>query len=153
MLKMNLCILIVLLLLACNGTEYRDIPGINLTHGNGLSLSIAPDLKNRKIQDGFIVYPEGGLERRSPIQVVVVFDSVQKPEGDWPNSKSVSGTTVYYRESSQSGGSGGTEYLLETWKKCVGGYIKTEQTVQIEHGDPDYSLTWQVIAGADRSDS
>jgi hypothetical protein len=64
----------------------------------------------------------------------------------------MNGTTIYYRESSQSGGSGGTEYLLETWKSCDGGYIKTEQTVQIEHGDPDFSLIWLVIANADRKE-
>jgi hypothetical protein len=129
-----------------------DVSMVNLTHENGLTLSIASDFINKKIQDGFVIYPEGGLERRSPIQVVVTFNSGQQPDGDWPKSKSVNGVTVHYRQSSQSGGSGGTEYFLETWKSCVGGYIKTEQMVQLERGDPDFSMTWAVIANANRKE-
>lgn len=122
-----------------------------LKHENGLALSIAADLQTSKTHDGFIIYPEGGLDRRSPIQVSVSFYPGQSPEGDWPNSKSLNGSTIYYRENSQSGGSGGTEYTLEAWKKCVDGYIKTEQTVQIEYGNPDFSLTWQIISNADKT--
>jgi hypothetical protein len=71
-------IFLILLLLACDRSEHTDVPMVNLTHENGLTLSIASDFKNTKIQDRFIVYPEGGLERRSPSQVVVSFDSEEK---------------------------------------------------------------------------
>ena len=125
---------------------------VTLTHENGLSLSISSDLKDKKIQDGFIIYPEEGLDCRSPIEVTILFIRGKTPEGDW-QSKSVGKSAVYYRQTSQSGGSGGTEYELEAWKDCVGGYIRTDQTVQLEYGDPDFSLTWQIISNADRKGS
>ena len=147
--KNYIALLLVLLLVACNKMEHTNVPMVTLSHENGLTLSVSPDLKYKKAQDGFIIYPEGGLDRRSPIQVTISYIQGKTPEGDW-QSKSIGGSTVYYRQTSQSGGSGGTEYELEAWKDCIGGYIRTEQTVQLEYGDPDFSLTWQVISNADR---
>ncbi len=52
----------------------------DLTHENGLTLSIASDLKHEKIKDGFIVRPQGGRGRGN--EVAVTF-TAQKPEGNW----------------------------------------------------------------------
>ena len=50
-----IALLLILLLVACNKTEHKDVPMVTLTHENGLSLSISSDLKDKKIQDGFII--------------------------------------------------------------------------------------------------
>jgi hypothetical protein len=140
-------------LFACTATENNSITTVSVIHKNGLTLLTATDLRFKETGEGFMVYPEGGLERRSPVQAFVSFVETQKPAGEWSNSKSAGGVTVHYKEVGQSGGSGGAEFQLQTWKSCQGGHIKTMQVVQTEQGEPDFSLTWRLISTATRSGS
>lgn len=119
-------------------------------HPNGLLICFPSYLKHTgKIEIvqtdlGFTLTTE--FPSRYPTTITIErINSEGSPKGEWPQQAYINKQLTHYRVDNLGGGSGGTEYALNIWQPCAGGYVSLKLGTQHEF-NPDFSLAWQLLA-------
>jgi hypothetical protein len=128
--------------------DKKGPPMQKFVHENGIRLNIPINIKIEKTSNGFVVFPEGGRDIRSPVEVKISLENTERPDGVYIKTKTVHDKTIHYQTEENTGGSGGTEYLIRAWTPANKGHIYIEQLIQIEAPNtPDFDLFWTVVSG------
>ncbi len=142
-------VILVILLMSINvGCENKRTQQMQkLTHQTGFTLSVPADIKYQATSNGYILFPPGGRELRSPIEIKVTYSKEAMPAGQFDKTKKIEGDVVHYRMEEVNGGSGGTEYTIQAWKPLSTGYLIYEQLIQMEPPEkPDFELFWKIVS-------
>lgn len=139
-----LLVLVICLMAGCKpSVEKTQVEKFH--HANGLSFELAgPVADIQETKDGYIFHfsPE---RSRQANQLVVKYQA-EKPAN--LEEKNIEGAKIYFRESVQTGSSGGEERTLVLWKA-----VDNNTGIYIEHyrqSDNEFSFddTWALILNA-----
>jgi len=140
--------LIVLTTLIFGCENKGKLPMQKLTHQTGFVISIPAKYQFETTISGYVIYPPGGRELRSPIEVQVNYSQDPQPKGEFKQTRDINGVTVHYNIDQVSGGSGGAEYTIQAWQPYKKGSLWFEQTIQLEPpAEPDYQMFWEIVTG------
>lgn len=114
-----------------------------LRHANGLTVRRPDGFRAMEEAAGFAFEEEGMIRAPRYLRVLRLEQAPsQAPQG---TRKLKSGASASYALESRSGGSGGDEYELTTWRAAEGGWIAVSETAQSETGEPDFAAAWILI--------